>query len=198
MKSWSQWGTTRPHTLFNAHFSLPSNAWGGSGNDWLHGNHERNILAGGPGNDVLSGGAGGSSTFAIDWMLGGADNDTCLYRPGWGVDHIHEGNMGGTDVLRIEGLSDPDSLADDVTFERIGNDLLIRLEMDGQQDLENSMVVIDNGAVTGSRVEALTLISLSGTTRISLQSVIDQLTTPRQRFNATSGSDPFGFLVTPA
>ncbi len=198
MFSWSQVGGTRPHTFLNSHVSQPSNGLGGDGNDFLMGNHVDNWLSGGLGNDWLAGGAGDDGFVSIDWLLGGPGNDIYVYRPGWGNDWISEAGGGGTDVLRIEGTPNLTSLAIDITFERYGNDLRIRLEMDGLPDRDNASITIRDATIVSSRVEALTLLNPSGTiTRISLQSVMDQLTSPRQRFNVSTSTDQFGFLVTP-
>ena len=67
-------------------------------------------------------------------------------------------------------------LSEDISFERLGNDLLIRLEMDGLADRGGDSIQIKNFSSPESRVEALTLLNPSGpVTRIDLPSLFSQL-----------------------
>jgi hypothetical protein len=180
-----------PHTFVNSFYSLILNGAGGEANDGLTGNQHGNALYGLGGNDVLRGGGGD------DLLLGGAGDDYYIFRPGYGFDTIRESG-GGVDVLRIEGMSDLDSLADDITFERFGNELRIRLEMDGGQDVAGDLIEVFGMSNPDSRVEAMTLLNPSGAVvRVSLVSVFDQLTSGRQRFQIAAGQDQYGQLVSP-
>ena len=89
-------------------------------------------------------------------------------------------------------------LSEDISFERLGNDLLIRLEMDGLADRGGDSIQIKNFSSPESRVEALTLLNPSGpVTRIDLPSLFSQLSSPSQRFRGTAQRGDFGQLVTP-
>ena len=89
-------------------------------------------------------------------------------------------------------------LSEDISFERLGNDLLIRLEMDGLADRGGDSIQIKNFSSPESRVEALTLLNPSGpVTRIDLPSLFSQLSSPSQRFRVTAQRGDFGQLVTP-
>ena len=57
---------------------------GGDGHDALHGGDGNDTVTGGAGNDILEGGAGS------DILNGGVDNDTFVFRPGFGNDTIKE------------------------------------------------------------------------------------------------------------
>lgn len=69
-------------------------------------------LVGGRGNDTLIGGVGD------DILIGGYGNDTYIYNKGDGLDTIRY--IGGTDTLKITGLSLPD-----LSFMKQGGDLFI-------------------------------------------------------------------------
>ncbi len=86
--------------------------YGGAGMDILSGGDDDDILYGEDGNDTLSGGAG------ANWIVIGAGDDLVLYQGG--ADTVVGG--GGNDTLSFgEGFS-----ADDLRFERYGNDLHVR------------------------------------------------------------------------
>ncbi len=190
--SFSQSGGERPHTIVNSYFTEISNGTGGQVNDFLFGNELANSLRGLEGNDVLIGGSG------QDNLFGGVGDDIYITRPGYGDEFIDEESAGGVDVLRIEGLHNLDRLSEDISFERLGNDLLIRLEMDGLADRGGDSIQIRNFANPQARVEALTLLNPSGpVTRIDLPSLFSQLSSPSQRFRVTAQRGEFGQLVTP-
>ena len=191
MTSYSRSGSEQPYTFVNAYHAPIENGIGSETNDFLFGNERRNILQGRGGNDVLIGG------IATDNLLGGAGNDIYIYRPGYGDDIIDEQALGGAEVLRIEGMHNMDSLSD-VSFQRLGADLLIRLEMDGRGDRDGDSIRIKNMANAESRVEALTLLNPSGpVTRISLVSAFNQLGTSIETFRVTAARDSHGQIVTP-
>lgn len=183
-------------TYVNSFYTLLNDGIGGEGNDGLTGNEANNVLEGRGGIDVLRGEAGD------DTLMGGLGNDYYRYMPGHGNDVIDEADGGGIDVLRLEGvagLDRLDSIANDLTFDRLGNDLVIRLELDGQPNALAESITIRNMDSMDSRVEALTMLQANGTAvaRISLASVWDQATDERARFTLAGGNDAYGALVTP-
>ncbi|MFK7769664.1 MAG: hypothetical protein AB8B55_20820, partial [Mariniblastus sp.] len=191
MSSYSKSGSEQPYTFMNAYQSILETAIGGEANDFVFGNERRNTLQGRGGRDVLLGGIGD------DKLLGGAGDDIYIFRPGYGDDLIDEQESGGAEVLRIEGMYNMDSLSD-VSFQRLGADLLIRLEMDGVGDLSGDSIRIKDMANAESRVEALTLLNPSGpVTRISLVSAFSQLGTSVQSFRVTADRDSHGQIVVP-
>lgn len=165
---------------------------GGEGNDGLRGNHRANLLVGNGGNDVIDGGSGN------DVLQGGEGDDYYIFRTASGLDNVDELNGGGTDVVRIEGMYDYDSIAEDFTFRRFGNDLLIRLELNDQRNNNGDQIRIRNMGEESSRIEAMALLNTDGfVSRISLQSVWDQATESRLRYKVVAGNDEFGSLVAP-
>ena len=102
------------------------NLYGGNGDDTLIGGAGNDTLDGNDGNDVLDGGAGD------DNLYGGYGNDTYLFGFGDGHDYIEDNR--GTNVIKLKA----DVTAEDVTFERIGNDFQIRLS-------DGSTLLVYNG-----------------------------------------------------
>lgn len=102
---------------------------GGEGDDLLNGDNGNDALIGGSGNDTLNGGAGN------DVIVGDKGNDTYtastgadVYRFGFGdgndtYNGSTSGSIKGTDIFIFES----DISKEDVWFERVGNDLLVRL-----------------------------------------------------------------------
>lgn len=183
-------------TYVNSFYTLLNDGIGGEGNDGLTGNEADNVLEGRGGIDVLRGEAGD------DTLMGGVGSDYYRYMPGHGNDVIDETDGDGIDVLRLEGMTGLDrlnSITNDLTFDRLGNDLVIRLELDGQPNALAESITIRNMGNVNSRVEALTMLQANGTAvaRISLASVWDQATDARTRFALAGGNDAFGALVTP-
>ena len=90
---------------------------GSSGNDTLYGGAGNDALYGNAGHDVLDGGSG------HDYLEGGAGNDTYIFRAGDGQDTINnaDGTI-GDDVLKMMDIK-----ADDLWFEKSGDNLLINL-----------------------------------------------------------------------
>jgi Ca2+-binding RTX toxin-like protein len=89
-------------------------AIGGSGNDRITGNGERNALRGGGGNDTIDGAAG-------DDFLFGDDGDDELHA-GPGQDRLHGG--AGDDLLRADNAELFPTVTDDDLFGGDGNDRL--------------------------------------------------------------------------
>lgn len=70
---------------------------GSNGDDMLYGQGGNERISGNAGNDVLDGGEGN------DYLYGGAGNDTYIFRKGYGVDTIGDGE--GTNTIEIYGYS---------------------------------------------------------------------------------------------
>ncbi|WP_156152803.1 MULTISPECIES: calcium-binding protein [Pseudomonas] len=103
---------------------------GGDGNDYLSGGNGSqsgsgsDILIGGNGNDVLDGEDGN------DRLAGGAGDDQYYYRAGGGVDVI-DNSGGGFDGAFFIGIA-----RTRLSFHREGNDLLVLVDGDIQQQLK--------------------------------------------------------------
>lgn len=97
---------------------------GANGADRLNGDAGHDNLTGFKGNDTLAGGTGN------DTLNGGAGSDTLVYRRGDGRDTVNN-NQFDRGAGDIDTLQLPDLLPSDLTFERIGTDLLIRVADDG-------------------------------------------------------------------
>ena len=168
-----------------AYGTVIENARGGDGNDTIIGNETSNRLIGNGGGDRITGGGGN------DILIGGNGNDVYTWSLGDGRDLITEqspGGTGGTDVLVINDPTDAlNSLQDDLTFRRFGNDLRIDLTFD--QGPGQGSVTIRNFAEASERVELLRLVDSSGAqigTDISLNSIFFNATTVAQRFEVTT------------
>jgi VCBS repeat-containing protein len=100
---------------------------GGAGNDVLWGNRGADTLLGGAGDDQLAGG-GGNDTLdggaGADFLDGGSGIDAYLFGRGDGQDRITNlQGAGAQDTLRFKaGIG-----AGDVSFERVGDDLQVRI-----------------------------------------------------------------------
>ena len=158
------------------------NARGGSGNDNIRGNEIKNFLIGNDGDDVIRGGGDN------DVVRGGAGDDTYIWSLGDGRDLVQELSGDGLDTLEVYDPSGRlDSLEDDLTFRRFGNDLRIDFTFD--RGAGQGTVTIDDFGDQTSRVEFLTLHNESGTqigNTIDLQSIYDQATTLAQQFSVTN------------
>lgn len=174
-----------------AYGAVIENARGGDGDDSITGNETANRLFGNGGNDTITGGGGN------DALIGGNGDDTYTWSLGDGRDLITERSTdgsGGTDLLIISDPSNSlNSLEDDLTFRRLGNDLRIDLTLD--QGAGQGTVTIRNFANAAERVELLRLVDISGNSignDISLNSIFENADTTAQRFQVTSNvpSDP--------
>jgi len=105
--------------------------------DSISGNRLDNLLIGNAGNDVLQGRAG------LDRLYGGIGNDQYIFEIGDGTDIINEQGFGGRDDVKLIGFDSFDSL-DDLTFHRLGNDLMIRLRLDGNDNHVDDSIRIRN------------------------------------------------------
>ncbi len=168
-----------------AYGTVIENARGGDGNDSITGNETANRLFGNGGNDTIIGGGGN------DALIGGNGNDTYQWSLGDGRDLITErsnDDLGGNDLLIISDPSNSlNSLEDDFTFRRFGNDLRIDLTFD--QGPGQGTVTIRDFANATERVELLRLVDITGNSignDISLNSIFQSATTEAQRFQVTS------------
>lgn len=115
---------------------------GSAYSDQLEGDINNNYLDGGAGNDSLAGGAGADSIFGgtgNDIIIGGADydnlvggegNDTYIFNPGSGYDHIFENANGGIDNLFLNNITQ-------IGVYRQGNHLLFAVNNDDVIALDN-------------------------------------------------------------
>jgi len=95
-------------------------------------------------------------------------------------------------------MYDYDSIQEDFTFSRLGNDLLIRLELDGRFNVNGDGIRITDMHDPEKRVEALALLNPGGfVERISLASVFEQADANRRRFEVLAATDDYGSLVQP-
>ncbi len=169
------------------------NARGGRSNDTLIGNEVRNRFWGNEGSDLLIGGGGN------DLLRGGAGDDTYRWTVGDGRDLIKEEGAGGIDVMEFHDVvGQLDSLADDFTAYRFGNDFRIDLTLDRGQAL-GTMVVRDFGD-SASSVETLRMFGSDGKqigVDIDINSIFVQSSDRGTRFRVTEFMGPNGFLATP-
>jgi Ca2+-binding RTX toxin-like protein len=161
------------------------NGIGGGFNDTMFGNGLANTLSGNGGDDEIWG-AGGT-----DLLRGNAGNDTFHYRLGDGNDVINELAGGGRDRIELGSFPTLDSFTSDLSFRRLGRDLVIELALDG--GLAESTLTITNQSFGGYRVETMQFNGVD----IDLNSVFSQSTSASKRFAVSATSSSFGFLVTP-
>ena len=187
-----------------AYETIIENARGGSGNDNIRGNETSNFLIGNQGNDVLRGGGDD------DVMRGGTGDDTYVWSLGDGRDFVQELAEDGVDTLAVFDPSGSiNSLRDDLSFRRFGNDLRIDFTLN-QGEGQGTVTIGDFGTST-SRVELLTIHNATGAQvgeAIDLQSIFDQSSTLHQRFAVTTvqadtiplgdgGENRNGFIAAP-
>ena len=176
------------------------NARGGSGDDVITGNETQNFLFGNNGDDTFIGNGGN------DVFRGGNGNDTYQWSFGDGRDLIIEQNTlvntvaqpnledESVDILEIrDPTGSLNSLEDDLTFRRFGDDL--RIDLTFNQGPGQGTVTIRDFANEDSQVERLRLFNSQGLqiSEVDLTSIFDAATTQPQRF-AVTGSE----LINPA
>jgi Ca2+-binding RTX toxin-like protein len=145
---------------------------GGAGADVLYGNHGSDILLGGEGNDQLyaAGYYGGGDVGAVDLLDGGAGNDhlgggrgsqTYLFGRGDGQDTINndvdswnggsDATVGKQDVLQFKaGVA-----ANEVTLNRSGNDLIVKINGGTDQVMVQNFFVNDGLDPRGWALDAI-------------------------------------------
>ncbi len=172
-------------------------ATGSIHDDIITGNHRDNSLDGGPGNDILAG-LGGN-----DYLVGNHGNDTYRMDVGDGNDTIVEFGstraVGGIDTLEIKAKLGMSSLEDDLTFKRLGNDLVVQLNMNGVFNRESAQVTIKNMNDPGAQIEKLDLQNYANQLGVySLVSIWNAAIPGKvQRFTPTGSSDAFGLTAAP-
>jgi len=174
---------------------------GGFGDDLISGNDGNNRLSGFGGDDILEGGPGN------DRLEGGRGDDFYDFGPTSHQDVISEASptgdggslpSGGNDVIRIFGRYDYNSIQEDITFSRLGNDLLIRLELDGRFNVNGDGIRVTNMHDPDQRVESLSLFSDGQfVEQISLVSVFEQAVASRGRFELLGANDGYGSIAQP-
>jgi hypothetical protein len=191
------WSTINgvPLSLRIAYLTEIENARGGSGNDTIRGTEVRNLLFGNRGNDVLRGGGDD------DVLRGGEGDDTYQWSLGDGRDNVREEGNGGVDIVEFYDPSGSiDSLEDDFTVRRFGNELRIDLTLD-QGEGQGTVSVVDMG-VAGSEVELMRIHGLLGAQiggDIDLLSLYNIATSSPGRYRVTEDiGQNGGFIVAPA
>ena len=118
--------------------------YGDAGNDTLQGQDGEDALFGGEGDDSLDGGAG------VDTLDGGSGNDNYVFAKGYGADTIssYDGDAEKVDTLNLTALN-----AADVTLERDGADLLVRVNGTGDSMRVSNHFVGD--AVAGYQIDKI-------------------------------------------
>ena len=189
-----------PQSLRISYDTVIENGRGGSGNDTLVGNETVNFLFGNDGNDTFVGGGGN------DVLRGGNGNDIYQWSFGDGRDLIIEQNTLvdtiaqpdlSSETIDILEIRDPtaalNSLEDDFTFRRFGDDL--RIDLTFNQGPGQGTVTIRDFANEDSQVERLRLFDSQGLqiSEVDLTSIFDFANTQPQRF-AVTGAE----LINPA
>jgi len=140
---------------------------GGSGNDSLDGGAGNDTLDGGAGSDTLDGGIGNDTLYGgtgNDALDGGIGNDTLVAAAGnntlaGGVgDDIYKIDLaagGGQEIIEVSGNDMLELLGDvhaeDITFERDGNDLILSL----RESSEHSIRLKDHLLAESDGIEAI-------------------------------------------
>ena len=156
----------------------------------IQGNFADNILIANAGDDVLMGGGGS------DRLYGGPGDDTYRWKLTDQNESIDENFSGGTDVLELNSHWGMDDIAEDMTFMRSGNDLLIDLTFNGS--LSQGVISIKDMDESLSRVEVLRLNYVSGdSVDIDMQSIFDAANSTAQAFQITEDTTAFGLIAAP-
>lgn len=180
------------------------NARGGSGNDTLIGSDLNNVLIGNEGDDILRGNGG------IDFLHGNEGRDVYTWFIGDGDDWIDERFGAGRDFLDIhlfdEYVFDNNgnsplggtTLVDNFEFLRDGNNLEVRLTLDGKAD--NGRITVQDMGFGKQRVETLRIFDFAGDQvgpDISLRSVFEFATSTSTPFQITNNTSNYGNLAQP-
>ena len=149
----------------------------------------------GRGDDVVTPGGG------YDMLHAGPGDDRYVYQVGDQHNVIDEERGTGRDILEIRlgnrfGL---DNFSQDVSFRRLGRDLLVEFRTDGDDFRSGSMLIKDQ-LWGGSRIETLRMLNDDGTLNgvsIDLTSVYVQSNGQSKFFEPTGVRGQYGFLVQP-
>lgn len=165
------------------------NARGGRGDDTITGNNLRNLIWGNNGNDTIRG-MGGN-----DRLMGGGGRDNYIWNLGDGRDVIDEQRKGGVDTLDIGSTYAIDSLENDLTFVRLGNDLRINLTFNRGRG--QGSILIKNMGWGGSRIETLRLFDRGTQVEqdIDLNSIFVQADDTAGQFRLTNQQTQHGFIA---
>ena len=167
---------------------------GSGGNDSLFGHQNNNLLEGYSGNDLLNGRGGD------DLLFGGDGDDTYVYEMGQGNDTVWESTFqaSGTDTLVIRGRFGFGSINDDLTFQRLGDDLKINLALNNNYNRNGGSIIVKDMAKPSVQVERLRLETFTQELdTFSLPAIFAAATSDQQRFASTGESDAFGFIAAP-
>jgi Ca2+-binding RTX toxin-like protein len=123
--------------------------YGGDGDDDMQGSLGNDVLYGGAGDDTLSGGYGDN------WLEGGDGNDS--YSFVFNGSHAIIVEAGGWDAIRALTLNLPEITADDFTFTRDGDDLVLT-SRETSMTVQNQFAgdpdqVVENLFVAGETVD---------------------------------------------
>ena len=100
--------------------------------------------------------------------------------------------------MRITGNLGFNSIEDDLTFRRAGNDLLIDLDLNGEYNRYNGTIRVKLMHHGPRQVETLELNNLSAELgSYSLVSIWNAATGRKQRFGGTGQYDEFGQIAAP-
>ena len=157
----------------------------GNGNDTIYGNYLDNTIIGNGGRDTIRGDVGN------DYLMGGAASDTYIFKVGDGIDVINEDAKAGRDKIVFNDHPWLDDFADDLTFRRENNDLIIDLTING--GLSQGSITIENQAWGGYRIESLVFDG----TQVDLVDLFSQVGYVDTHFSITGSTSTFGNLVTP-
>ncbi len=181
-----------PQSLRISYGTVIENARGGSGNDTITGNETANFLFGNDGNDNFVGGGGndvfygGNGSDIYQWSFG--DGRDLIIEQNTLVNTVTQPNLRDNTVDILE-IRDPtaalDSLEDDLTFRRFGDNL--RIDLTFNQGPGQGTVTIRDYANEDSQVERLRLFDNQGLqiSEIDLTSIFDAATSQPQRFQVT-------------
>ncbi|MDI1350342.1 calcium-binding protein [Aquabacterium sp.] len=125
--------------------------WGGAGNDTLKGGTGVDSMDGGAGNDDLDGGSGN------DRLFGGAGADTYRFGRGSGSDYITNSDSDAVGIDADTILLGAGIIPTDLTLNRSGDDLIIRIN--GTDDLLQVKSYFVNDGASSSVVENLRFAS---------------------------------------
>ncbi len=167
---------------------------GGFQDDTLIGHQNNNLLEGFAGNDTFYG-LGGD-----DLLFGGNGDDVYVYETGDGNDTVWESTYqaSGTDTVVIRGKFGFDRIEDDVTFQRLGDDLIINLATNGNYNRNEGSIIVKDMSNPANQVERLDLQNLSAQIGVySLPAIFNAATSDQQRFASTGETDSFGLIASP-
>lgn len=173
--------------------TLIENAIGGISAETIIGNQLDNRLIGNGGDDVLRGLDGD------DFLAGGKGNDIYEFKVGDDNDRIDERRAdSGRDILSLGGHIDSLNALNDISARRQGQDLLIRMTIDGGES-QGSVRIVKQG-ILESQVETLRMFNKNKArilADVDLVSVFENSTNAYQTFKIGTNRTNRGFIATP-